>query len=101
MRKSLIYVVIGSIIAVIAATLWLTFSRSKLCIENILVLHQDDGKYSNLVIDYPLDETLFPPEIVAPSFYWSDDNPKSNKWLVTIRFQDDKGPRSFLCSEPK
>ena len=23
-------------------------------------------------IKYPLDETLFPPEIVAPTFVWSD-----------------------------
>ena len=39
-----------------------------------------------LAIEYPLDGTLFPLEIVAPTFRWKDDVPQSDLWLVTIEF---------------
>ncbi len=49
-----------------------------------------------LSILYPLNETLFPPEIVAPTFRWEDEKSQSDTWLVTIRFRDDKGRMNFL-----
>jgi len=39
-----------------------------------------------LEIKYPLDETLFPPEIVAPTFVWSDATGDSTSWMVLLRF---------------
>ncbi|MBN1509990.1 MAG: tetratricopeptide repeat protein [Sedimentisphaerales bacterium] len=44
-----------------------------------------------LTIEYPLDETLFPPEIPSPSFRWKDGDPRSDLWLVTIEFADGAG----------
>ena len=41
-------------------------------VEERPALYQEKGKYSELIISYPLDETLFPPEIVAPTFRWED-----------------------------
>src|SRR5581483_12247070 len=32
------------------------------------------ASYSRLAIDYPLEGSLFPPEIMAPTFLWHDDN---------------------------
>jgi len=39
-----------------------------------------------VTIQYPLNETLFPPEISAPSFRWKDEDPRSDLWLVKIEF---------------
>ena len=44
-----------------------------------------------VVIDYPLDGMLFPPEIAAPAFRWKDQDFRSDLWLVTIEFPDGGG----------
>jgi tetratricopeptide (TPR) repeat protein len=43
-----------------------------------------------LQVKYPLDQTLFPPEIVAPTFVWSDATPGVTSWTVLLRFADSK-----------
>ena len=40
-----------------------------------------------LEITYPLDETLFPPEIVAPTFLWKDETQDVARWIVLLRFE--------------
>jgi tetratricopeptide (TPR) repeat protein len=44
-----------------------------------------------VVIEYPLEGTLFPPEISAPTVRWRDENDSANLWLVTIEFSDGGG----------
>jgi tetratricopeptide (TPR) repeat protein len=39
-----------------------------------------------LTITYPLDNAVFPPEIVAPIFRWSNPESSAHDWLVTVRF---------------
>ncbi len=46
---------------------------------------------SQLVIEYPLDGTLFPPDISAPAVRWKDGDARSDLWLVTIEFADGQG----------
>jgi tetratricopeptide (TPR) repeat protein len=41
-----------------------------------------------LSIEYPLDETLFPPDIVSPKIIWEDATPDVKSWKVVVRFQD-------------
>jgi tetratricopeptide (TPR) repeat protein len=41
-----------------------------------------------VVIEYPLDGTLFPPEISAPAVRWKEENAHSDLWLVTVEFAD-------------
>jgi tetratricopeptide (TPR) repeat protein len=36
-------------------------------------------------ITYPLEGTLFPPEIVAPTFTWEDGTGDSGRWEVVVR----------------
>ena len=45
-------------------------------------------KATNLVVDYPLDGSVFPPEITAPTFLWRDPNSNATRWVVTISFGD-------------
>jgi len=51
-----------------------------------------------LTITYPLDETLFPPEIVAPQFRWTDITPDVDLWLIEIAFRD--GGESMRFESP-
>jgi Flp pilus assembly protein TadD len=43
---------------------------------------------ARLEITYPLEGTLFPPEIVAPTFVWKD-SAGADRWYVVVR--DDRG----------
>ena len=55
-----------------------------------------DATATRLRITYPLDETLFPPEIVAPTFVWEDATGGADRWWVVVR--DDAG--NELVREP-
>ena len=54
-----------------------------------------------LEIKYPLDQTLFPPEIVAPTFVWSDRTAGVEKWTVLLRFDGADEVLRFATAEPR
>jgi len=54
-----------------------------------------------LQINYPLDETLFPPEIVAPTFVWSDATVGAVRWEVLLRFDTPGEVLRFPTAEPR
>ncbi len=103
MRKSLIHLVVGISVTSLAAAavLLLVLCTREPSAEDVLAVYQDDAGYGSLTIRYPLDQTLFPPEIVPPTFRWEDTSAGSDSWLVTISFQDDKGRMNVLTHEPK
>ncbi len=103
MRKPVMYFVvsISVVVVVAAAALLAVFYKAEPGAEDILALYRDDAKYGSITISYPLDETLFPPEIVPPVFQWKDDNLKSTTWLITFKFRDDKPGMNFLAREPQ
>lgn len=39
-----------------------------------------------LTVDYPLDESIFPPEIVPPTFLWHEPTERADTWLVDVAF---------------
>ena len=102
MRKSVKYIIVGiSATAIVVAIALITISGDHtLRPEDILARYQNDAEYSRLTINYPLDETLFPPEIVPPTFRWND-NSGSDMWLVSISFQDDEGGMNVLTNESR
>ncbi|MCP4610006.1 MAG: tetratricopeptide repeat protein [Planctomycetes bacterium] len=101
MRKPAVYLIIGiSIVAVVTALLIALYVPGPR-IESILALYQDNAEYNSLTIRYPLNKTLFPPEIVPPTFHWEDSNSKSDRWLLTIKFQDDNNRVNILLNEPQ
>ena len=55
--------------------------------------------FGQLSIQYPLDETLFPPDIVAPKFIWEDKTQGVSKWQVVIRFQDSNSEELSFTSQ--
>ena len=54
-----------------------------------------------LEIKYPLDETLFPPEIVAPTFVWNDATQGVESWKVVLRFAGEDTLARFDASESR
>ncbi|MCM2312820.1 MAG: tetratricopeptide repeat protein [Steroidobacteraceae bacterium] len=54
-----------------------------------------------LEIKYPLDETLFPPEIVAPTFVWYDSTDGVVAWKVLLRFDGEDAVQRFETTEPQ
>jgi len=103
MRKSVIYLLIGigALAAIAAAGILSVCYKSEPEPENLSALYRDGAKYDVLTIRYPLDETLFPPEIVPPEFQWEDGNSRSNMWLVSIEFQDGKAPMNIVAHESR
>jgi tetratricopeptide (TPR) repeat protein len=68
-------------------------------IENILALHREDAEYSALNVRYPHDGTVFPPEIVPPTFTWEDTNADSEAWVITVGFRDGEDRVNALTRE--
>jgi len=54
-----------------------------------------------LEITYPLDETLFPPEIVAPTVVWGDKTDGVVEWQVMLRFHGQDELLRFPTAEPR
>jgi len=101
MRKSGIYLIVGiGILAVIVtAGIFVVCYKSVPEPDDLLERFRDGAEYDALTIHYPLDETLFPPEIVPPTFQWEDGNSKSNMWLLSISFQDSDVPMNIITRE--
>ncbi len=99
MRRSVTFALLGMAVAsaAIVAALVIAYRRSADPAARILSAFREDREYGSLTINYPLDNTLFPPEIVAPTFRWQDGSREADTWLVTIRFPDGKQPVNSLC----
>jgi Flp pilus assembly protein TadD len=41
-----------------------------------------------ITIDYPLDGSVFPPEITPPTFLWHDASESAKRWVVDVSFGD-------------
>ena len=55
-------------------------------IKSMLPVINAEKKYSSITVDYPFNNSVFPPEIVAPCFLWHDPEDKSGLWLIDITF---------------
>ena len=101
MHKSGIYLAIGLglVAAIAAAGIFVACYKSNPEPDDLLASYSDGTEYDALTIHYPLDKTLFPPEIAPPKFHWEDSNSKSNMWLISIKFQDNQAPMNIITHE--
>jgi len=90
---------IGMLVAIVAAGILVFWYNSGSKPEDLLARYREDVEYDVLTIRRPLDDTLFPPEIVPPAFHWEDGNSRSNMWLVSIKFQDSETPMNIVARE--
>ena len=59
------------------------------------------GKPAGIVIDYPGDGAIFPPEFPAPAFLWRDSAGDATEWDVEVAFADGSaGIRVESSGEP-
>jgi tetratricopeptide (TPR) repeat protein len=54
--------------------------------EDVLAAFKPDGAYGRLTVLYPFDESVFPPEIPAPTLRWADPQPGANTWIIAVDF---------------
>ncbi|MHC4326674.1 MAG: hypothetical protein ACYSWW_00975, partial [Planctomycetota bacterium] len=103
MRKSGIYLAIGigTLAVIVAAGMLVVCYKSGPEPEDLLARYRDGAEYDALAIHRPLDETLFPPEIVPPTFHWEDGNSRSNIWLVSVKFQGGQAPINIIAHESR
>jgi Flp pilus assembly protein TadD len=53
-------------------------------ISRVIEAASVSGELASLAIDYPLDEAVFPPDMAAPTFVWSDPASKADTWLIDV-----------------
>ena len=106
MRRQVVYFFMGAVVVgsgILAAVL--IFSRHPdLRVGGArngeaLTSYQGQRSYGGLTIDYPLDNTLFPPESVPPTYRWEDSQSGSDTWAVVIQYQDEGESDRFLCRQ--
>lgn len=56
---------------------------------------------SPIVVDYPLEGSLFPPDSVAPAFQWRDTEPAATAWRIDFTFADRTHPLPFWSQGEK
>ena len=87
------------LIALLVRALWNKTAADSLSADAIWAAHLAGGQNRGaLEIIYPLDESVFPPEIVEPTFRWRDKSPNADTWLVAIEFADGSPPLKSLVS---
>ena len=55
---------------------------------------------AGLVVDYPLEGSIFPPDFSAPTFLWRDDDPGAREWRIEVRFADGSAPVRIASPGP-
>ncbi len=58
-------------------------------IRAVLQAADESDEPASLTIDYPLDETIFPPEIVPPTFLWHEPTEQADTWLIDVALAGD------------
>ena len=46
------------------------------------------GGQPAITVDYPVDGSVFPPEITPPTFLWRDANTNATAWVIDVAFAD-------------
>jgi len=52
--------------------------------EAVWAAFRESDMHAAIRIRYPLDETVFPPEIVAPTVRWEDPSPDADAWVISV-----------------
>lgn len=90
MRKKAAFLLAGLVVVVcgLAVAWFVAYRDPAIRSDKILSVYKAGAAYGELDITYPLDETVFPAEIAAPTFCWNDRSKASDAWLLTIRLSD-------------
>ena len=54
---------------------------------------------NGILVDWPINGTVYPPEIIPPQFAWRDNNPVSMVWRIQITFEKARPMRFWANGE--
>ena len=107
MRKKVIGLAVAAVMLGTAAILYRILQPNTYRVEDILAVYQVARPSwpcfhglearATITIEYPLDETLFPPEMVPPIYRWNDGVTASRSWLIRFEFTDGKPCMNFIA----
>ena len=46
------------------------------------------GRLAEITVDYPEEGSIFPPEIIPPTFIWHDGAARATAWTIEVAFSD-------------
>ena len=98
MRKKVIGLAVAAVMVGTAVILYRTLQPNTYRVEDILAVYQGHQDYNDITIEYPLNETLFPPEMVPPLYRWNDGVTASSSWLIRFEFTDGKPCMNFIAT---
>lgn len=82
-----------------AALLLLAVSCSpRPSVEEMLAAYRENGAYPALTIHYPLEGTVFPPDMAPPTLVWEETNPRPDGWAIAVEFSG-RAPRLVFASQ--
>lgn len=63
-----------------------------LCVTGLRLAHRSAAlaaeSPATISVDYPLNGSIFPPDMAAPTFQWRDPAQDAKRWEITIAFAD-------------
>ncbi len=80
-----------SVVAVLAVAALASF------VEEIKA--QKANSLAQIVVDYPTDGSVFPPEFTPPTFFWRDLEPAATVWGIEISFSNGRPIRTESAGE--
>ena len=98
MYKRAVYVPVVAVVAGLAAILILIRVRP-LNPDDLWAAYTKHPESTPIRFIYPRDGTLFPPEIVSPTFRWEDGNAEASTWLIRVEFGNGQPPISCWSRE--
>ena len=69
--------------------------------EAILAGYSERADYPPLVIDWPVDGSLFPSDMACPLFQWRESSGQCDLWLVRLQFQGGGSRIHVLTQAPR
>ncbi len=63
-----------------------------LSVTGLLIVHRSAALAAEMpapiTVDYPLNGSIFPPDMAAPTFQWRDPAQAAKRWEITVAFAD-------------
>ncbi len=57
-------------------------------IRQVIASAEAAGEPAAVTIDYPLDGSIFPPDMAAPTFLWHDSAERADRWVINVALSD-------------
>ena len=64
---------------------------------SLLAAARPSGEPTAILVDYPSQGSLFPPDLIPPLFQWRDSSASATIWRIEVRFGE-RAPRVELWS---